>query len=161
MRLAYGSKARVNPFPAWRDLKVHYRSAQLAHSDPSLPRDWHANEPQGPPRQGRRAPACHPTDPGSSSHPSAGNPARDPIGRNRPMRISTGHERCPTYSPRVSIEEAPARGCSRANVAQRSPGILIAPAPERQTVRCPMTRHPDGARYASRSGCSPRLKWRV
>jgi hypothetical protein len=90
MRLANGSKAEVNTLPAWRDLKVRRRSAHLARSRLSLPRGWHASGRQGPLRRGRRAQACY------------------PIGRNLPMRIATGQQRCPTYTPRVSIEDAPA-----------------------------------------------------
>ena len=74
-------------------------------------------------------------------------------GRDRPLKIATGQKSCPAYTPRVSIEEAPPRGRSQASVAQRSPGIWIAPAQEPRRVRCPMTRQPDGVRYAIRSGC--------
>jgi len=59
------------------------------------------------------------------------------------------------YAPRTN------QGCSRSIAVQRSPGIWIARAPEPPTDRCPLIQQPDDARYASRSGCLPRLRSHV
>jgi hypothetical protein len=78
------------PFPAQNHPKGQHQSAHPMTPGLCVQHDWLASEDRDPPRRGQHARARH------------------PHGQDLPMGFATGHDRCPTYTPREPIKDAPA-----------------------------------------------------